>query len=130
MSRNQKNLMLTGAVLITLGVILGAFGAHGLKKLLVDYPEKIASFETGVKYQFYMGFSYFILAFLYDKLNTKLISRFWFVGTIFFSLSIYLLAIAPFFNVSFKFLGPITPVGGLLMILGWIILIVQLIKNK
>jgi uncharacterized membrane protein YgdD (TMEM256/DUF423 family) len=130
MSKDQKNLLVIGSVLILLGIVLGAFGAHGLKNILQDYPEKLTSFETGVRYQMYMGFSFLILSFLSDKLNVKLISKFWLIGTIFFSLSIYLLTITPILKLSLKFLGPITPIGGLLLIIGWFLLILQLIKKQ
>lgn len=130
MSKSQKNLLVIGSVLILLGIVLGAFGAHGLKNILQDYPEKLTSFETGVRYQMYMGFSFLILSFLSDKLNVKLISKFWMIGTIFFSLSIYLLTITPILKMSLKFLGPITPIGGLLLIIGWFLLILQLIKKQ
>ena len=130
MNNNQRRYYIIGSVLILTGIILGAFGAHALKQLLIDFSEKIVSFETGVRYQMYAGFSFLFLGLIESKFNVKLIANFWLIGTIFFSLSIYLLALNPLLGDSFSFLGPITPIGGLLLIVGWLILVLKLIKLK
>lgn len=125
----KKKYIITGIVLITLSIVLGAFGAHGLKKVLVSLPEKLTSFETGVKYQMYMGLSFLWLGTLKVEVG-KYLYPIWLVGVIFFSLSIYLLSIDPVISFSFSFLGPVTPIGGLLLIIGWLYLLVNIIKSK
>ena len=128
----DRKFVVVGIILIFSGIILGAFGAHGLKKILEDFPEKIASFETGVRYQMYSGFAFLILGLNSDKLifSLKPIFAFWIIGTLFFSGSIYFLSIQSVLGISLKFLGPITPLGGLLLILGWIILLMKFILKK
>lgn len=130
MNNKQKRYFIIGGILIALSIILGAFGAHALKQLLVNFPEKLVSFETGVRYQIYVGFSFLFLGLIESKINVKLIASFWLIGTIFFSLSIYLLALNPLFGINLGFLGPITPIGGLFLIIGWVILVLKLIKHK
>ncbi|MGC6433836.1 MAG: DUF423 domain-containing protein [Crocinitomicaceae bacterium] len=130
MNNKQKRYFIIGGILIALSIILGAFGAHALKQLLVNFPEKLVSFETGVRYQIYVGFSFLFLGLIESKINVKLIASFWLIGMIFFSLSIYLLALNPLFGINLGFLGPITPIGGLFLIIGWVILVLKLIKHK
>lgn len=131
MTQKQKNLFLTGAILIALGIILGAFGAHGLKKI-VD-AEKINTFEVGVRYQIYHGLAFMLFGIISSNVSFsfKLIQRFMLIGVVFFSGSIYLLVIQePLgLNIS-KILGPITPIGGLLLIISWGIFILKLTKEK
>lgn len=109
----------TGAAFGILAIILGAFGAHALKKILS--AEKLASFEVGVRYQTYNAL--FLIVIGYNA-NFQLSIMQWTyylvtIGTILFSFSIYLLSLAEYLKKNFKFLGPVTPLGGLLMILGW-----------
>jgi len=113
------------------GVIFGAFGAHILKKYLT--LEQLASFDTGVKYQLIHAVVLLIIALNADKFNSKLfkiISNLLIVGILFFSFSIYLLStreITGFNNIGF--LGPITPIGGTLLIGAWITLFVSALKK-
>ena len=111
--------LIFGAIFGLLSVILGAFGAHLLKKKLS--LEQLQSFETGVKYQMYHAIVLLILGF---QFNNKLaidnyIIYIFIVGIILFSFSIYGLVISSSKNKKLKFLGPITPLGGLFLILGW-----------
>ena len=103
-------------------IILGAFGAHLLKKKLST--EQLQSFETGVKYQMYHAIVLLVLGFQL-KMNTTL-NNFVFlafiIGTILFSFSIYGLVISSAKNKKIKFLGPITPLGGLFLVVGWLLL--------
>ena len=112
-----------------LAIILGAFGAHGLKDKVS--PERIATFEVGVRYQFYIGLAMLILGFNEEKLGFSLKPTFLLllIGVLFFSVSIYFLAIQEILGASLKFLGPITPVGGLLMIIGFLIFLVKLMRK-
>lgn len=119
-----------GAVYGLLSVILGAFGAHALKKVLS--VEKLTSFETGVRYQMYSALFLLIVGYIlkFETPSEKWISILMIVGTFIFSFSIYLLAFNGVSGMNFKFLGPITPIGGLLMIVSWAMLIFYFLKNK
>ena len=119
-----------GAVYGLLSVILGAFGAHALKKILS--VEKLASFETGVRYQMYSALFLLIVGYIlkFETPAEKWISILMIAGTFIFSFSIYLLAFNDVSSISFKFLGPITPLGGLMMIISWAMLIFYFLKNK
>lgn len=112
-----------------LSIVLGAFGAHALKERLE--PEQLASFETGVRYAMYHGLAFLVLGLSADRLPKLMwVFRLLFGGVILFSGSIFLLSLQSVLGVEMKFLGPITPIGGLLMIIGWGILLIQLISNK
>jgi len=122
--------LIFGAVYGMLSVILGAFGAHALKKILS--VERLESFETGVRYQMYAAFFLLIAGYIL-KFETKTenwISWFMIFGTMLFSFSIYGLSMQDYFGMNLKFLGPITPLGGLLMILSWTLLIFYFMKMK
>ena len=100
-------------------VIFGAFGAHALKKKLTT--DQLQSFETGVKYQMYHGLVLLVLGFNLDKdtlVDTCSIYAF-IIGTILSSFSIYGLVISSANNKKMCFLGPITSLGGLFLVLGW-----------
>ncbi|WP_231561370.1 DUF423 domain-containing protein [Sphingobacterium sp. T2] len=92
--------------------------------------EKLASFEVGVRYQMYSALSLLILGLQlnFQEHITKLAVYCLICGTILFSFSIYLLSFAEYWKKNLKFLGPITPLGGLLMITGWILLLINFIK--
>ncbi|PQA98183.1 Uncharacterized membrane protein YgdD, TMEM256/DUF423 family [Chryseobacterium piscicola] len=119
-----------GAVYGLLSVILGAFGAHALKKILS--VEKLESFETGIRYQMYAAFFLIIVGYIlkFDTSSQKWISILMIAGTMLFSFSIYGLSLQDYLGVNLKFLGPITPLGGLFMILSWGMLIFYFLKNK
>ena len=122
--------LIFGAVYGLISVILGAFGAHLFKKFLTI--EKLQSFETGVRYQMYAAFFLLIIGFFlkFDTGSQKWISILMIVGTFLFSLSIYLLAFNETINLPSKIIGPITPLGGLLMIISWGMLIYFFAKNR
>src|SRR5690606_25030244 len=119
-----------GAVYGLLSVVLGAFGAHAFRKILS--PEKLESFETGVRYQMYAAFFLLIVGYIlkFETTSEKWISILMIAGTFIFSVSIYLLAFNGISGMNFKFLGPITPIGGLLMIVSWAMLIFYFLKNR
>lgn len=115
------------------GVILGAFATHGLKPLLSN--EALISFETGVRYQIYHSFLLILIgvfksAGMFPKLNFNLIFYLLAIGVFLFSGSIYLLTTNGLTAVNFHYLGPVTPVGGSLLILCWMLLGVAAIKLK
>ena len=108
-------------------VIFGAFGAHLLKKKLTT--DQLQSFETGVKYQMYHGIVLLVLGFNIDintPIDTYSIYAF-IIGTILFSFSIYGLVISSANNKKLKVLGPVTPLGGLFLVLGWGLLIYKFV---
>ena len=125
----NKSIVSTGAVILLLGIALGALGAHALKEKLD--PTQLASFETGVRYAMYHGLAFLILGVASDRLpNLKWTFRLLLIGTILFSVSIFFLAMQSIFGISLSFLGPVTPIGGVLMITGWVIFVVSLIRSK
>jgi len=124
----NKNIMAWGVTFALTAVIIGAFGAHALKELLSS--NQLASFETGVRYQMYHGIVLLFIGISFDKIqNTPLISKLFISGTLLFSLSIYLLNLQEVLGTSLSFLGPITPIGGALLIAGWFILLLSLLKK-
>jgi len=119
----------TGALLGLLAVLFGAFGAHALKKSFTE--EQLKSFETGVKYQMYHAILLVVLGFnlgFTTPLETYMAYCFIY-GTLLFSFSIYGLCITGARGKKWKFLGPITPVGGLLLLLGWALLFYSFIAH-
>ena len=111
-----------------LTVGLGAFGAHGLRQLIG--PDQLEIFETGVRYSFYHTFALGIAAALFDSsgLNAHRITAavwLWLTGIILFSGSLYLLSLREVHGLPVAFLGPVTPLGGLLLIGGWISLLLS-----
>jgi uncharacterized membrane protein YgdD (TMEM256/DUF423 family) len=126
----NKPIVITALILGALSVILGAFGAHGLKDLLE--PETLKTFETGVRYQMYHAL------FLLFTGSTTMISfktKRWvfyliIIGVIFFSGSLYGLATNDLTTFNFKAIGFITPIGGFLFILSWIIVLIDVFKAK
>lgn len=122
--------LVIGAVYGLLSVILGAFGAHALKKVIS--AEKLISFETGVRYQMYSALFLLIVGYIlkFESPSEKWISILMIAGTFIFSFSIYLLSMSEAWNMNLKFLGPITPIGGLMMIISWAMLIFYFLKNR
>ncbi|WP_417786444.1 DUF423 domain-containing protein [Tenacibaculum sp.] len=116
----QQIVLITGALFGMLAVIFGAFGAHALKKILTE--KQLKSFETGVKYQMYHAL---VLLFVgsYFNVPSSAIYYAFVIGVILFSFSIYGLVLSDAKGKKMKFLGPITPLGGLLLIAGWALLI-------
>jgi uncharacterized membrane protein YgdD (TMEM256/DUF423 family) len=111
-----------GALLGFLGVLLGAFGAHYFKKRMT--VSQATSFETGVRYQLFhalllivLGFN---LSFAHD-LEIYMVRAFLY-GTLLFSFSIYGLVLSEVYGKKWRFLGPVTPLGGLLLLIGWALL--------
>ncbi len=118
-----RTIVIAGGVFSAVAVMLGAFGAHGLKNKISS--EQLQVFETGVRYQMYHAFALILLGLLADRFPHPLLRTagyFMMIGILLFSGSIYLLATRELMGIdSWKsFLGPITPIGGLCLILGWI----------
>ena len=126
----ERRIISIAAFMGMTAIILGAFGAHALKKQLSI--DQLASFETGVKYQIYHA-----LFLLFVGMNTlmtekakKIVLRLVVFGIIFFSGSIYLLTTQPISGIDFKFIGIITPIGGALLILAWSLVFWKVWKSK
>ncbi len=125
----NKSITVSGATIIMLAIVLGAFGAHALKERLD--AEQLASFETGVRYAMYHGLAFLVLGLAADRLpKITWVYRLLLSGVLLFSGSIFLLSMQSIFGVELKFLGPITPIGGVLMIAGWSIFILSILKKK
>jgi uncharacterized membrane protein YgdD (TMEM256/DUF423 family) len=126
----DKKISITGAFIGMVAIILGAFGAHALKKVLT--PEQLISFETGVRYQMYQAFFLFFLATQNDiqEKTKKTIFTLILSGTLFFSGSIYLLSTTGITGINFKPIGFITPIGGLLLILAWGMIGYSILKTR
>ena len=124
----KKNMLITGSLLGLLAVILGAFGAHGLKESLT--PEALNSFETGVRYQMYHAILMLVAAASFSIPEKALKALFYLLlsGTILFSGSIYLLTTKPLTGIDISAVAWVTPIGGALLIAGWALLIFNFIK--
>lgn len=125
-----KKIISTGAIFGVLAIILGAFGAHALKKALT--PEHLVTFETGVRYQMYHALFLILIGTLTD-LDEKTKKKIYYLilfGVLFFSGSIYLLATNDLTPFDFRTIGFITPIGGFLLILGWAVFLLNILKKK
>jgi uncharacterized membrane protein YgdD (TMEM256/DUF423 family) len=127
----HQRIIKIGALLAAFSVALGAFGAHGLKKLVE--PEAVSTFETGVRYQMYHAFALLIAGILYRHypVRTLRMSVWSFLlGIVFFSGSLYLLtALKATQTVGLSGIGMITPIGGVFLIIGWLLLLVSVGKR-
>jgi uncharacterized membrane protein YgdD (TMEM256/DUF423 family) len=126
----DKKIISTGAIFGMIAIILGAFGAHALKKVLS--LEQLSTFETGVRYQMYHAVFLLFIGLLND-LSQKAKKTIYFLvlfGVILFSGSIYLLATNDLTSFDFKVIGFVTPIGGLLLILAWGVLLLNIINKK
>lgn len=122
----NTTIIIVGAIFGALSVILGAFGAHAFKKFMND--EQLKNYETGIKYQMYHAILLIIIglnANLFE--NAKTLFLLFTLGITFFSFSIYGLTITSALNKKWRFLGPITPIGGLLLVSGWISILLNFI---
>ncbi len=118
----MKELMLIfGGIYGGLAVLFGAFGAHALKKRFSEELQK--SFETGVRYQMYHAFIIIIAGVIFPFIETsqQIMGGCFIFGVILFSFSIYGLCLSSANGKKSKFLGPITPLGGLLLLIGWVL---------
>ncbi len=126
----DKKIISTGAVLGMIAIILGAFGAHALKKVLS--MEELSTFETGVRYQMYHAL-FLIFIGIINELSQKakkIIYALVVFGVLLFSGSIYVLATNSLTSFDFKTIGFITPIGGLLLILAWGVLLFHTLMKK
>jgi uncharacterized membrane protein YgdD (TMEM256/DUF423 family) len=125
-----KQAMTAGALFAAIAVILGAFGAHALKAIM--HPEQLMIFETGVRYQFYHSFALLIAGIAYLSFPSKHLkqaSSFFIIGILLFSGSLYAMTLLSTQGVSLGPVGIITPIGGLFLIVGWILLLLGITKK-
>ena len=127
----KKNFFILATVIILLAVIIGAYGAHGLRPFMGETG--MTTFKTGSQYHFYHGIAIWLVLSLHFQINIQRISRiiyFFTAGIICFSGSLYLLSIKSILSSSLvSILGPITPIGGLFFIVGWVLILISLIKS-
>lgn len=120
----HKAFLLTGSLLAAVTVALGAFGAHALKTMVS--PEQVSIFDTGVKYQFYHVFALLLVAVIYERFPSARLD--WagycfIIGMVLFSGSLYVMtALRAADKVGTRGLGILTPIGGLFLIAGWLLL--------
>ena len=122
---NNRNILLFGAIFMALAVLLGAFGAHALKKVLS--PDMLAVYKTGVEYQFYHSLGLLLIGLIGFQIDSKWLR--WsgillVAGIILFSGSLYALSIS-----GIKVFGAITPIGGLSFVAGWVCLAIAVWKR-
>ncbi len=121
MSRDEKLPLLIGALLAALGVLLGAFGAHGLRTALS--PEALGWWQTGVQWQMWQAIG--LVAIGAARLpGTHLSVWLLALGTLLFAGSLYVMALT-----GARWLGMVTPVGGVLMIAGWVCFSLKLLRR-
>ncbi len=119
-----KLFLMAGSLFCMLSVMLGAFAAHGLKSRLSEYS--IGVFKTAAEYQMVHGLALIAVALLLKwGISLNWAGHFFIIGTLLFSGSLYLLALT-----GMKWLGPITPLGGVCFIIGWIVILVQVARFK
>ncbi len=124
--KTTKKILVTASLMMTLGISIGAFGAHGLQPYLDEYGNII--YNKGVSYWFYNTLGLFGVAFIsyIVPYSTKIIKGFYLIlgGTLIFSISLFTLALT-----HIKWLGAITPIGGSAMVIGWLFCMIGVIKS-
>ena len=114
-----------GAFFGLASIILGAFAAHRFRKVLSQ--EVLQSFETGIRYMMYHAIALLVLGFHLNflSLGQRLTALFMISGVMLFSFSIFGLCYGAYKKINLRFLGPVTPIGGLLMVVAWVLLFTQ-----
>lgn len=127
----QKIFLIIGTVLAGLAVVLGAFGAHGLQKVVS--PDRVAIYQTGVQYQMYHALALILTGLLSERILNSFLSYagvMFVAGVVLFSGSLYLIVSLYAMNRTVpKGVGILTPIGGLFFILGWVCLLVSILKK-
>lgn len=123
----QKTLLVAGALLGGVGVAIGAFGAHALRAALME-SGRTETFETAVKYQFYHALALLLIGMLYAAFPNRSILYAGYsmlAGVIVFSGSLYILCLT-----GIRWLGAVTPIGGIFMIIGWGLLLYGIVRKE
>ena len=128
----HKRFLSLGAILGALAVVLGAFGAHALKKIVP--PDSVNTFQTGVQYQMYHSLALLLVAIIFERFPnklTRLAGNFFITGIILFSGSLYILTLLKATEtVGLNGVGIVTPFGGLFFIAGWLLLFAGVMKKN
>lgn len=125
----NRNILAFAAISGAMAVILGALGAHWLETQLS--AAQLDSFKTGVRYQAWHAIALLFLSTQADKIKgANIVAWLWIPGSLFFSISIYVLSTRTITGLSAAWLGPVTPLGGVLLIAGWLTLFILALKNK
>ena len=128
----HKPALIAGIIFAALAVILGAFGAHGLKPLLT--PDQLQTFETGVKYEFYHAFALLAAGIIYSSFPFRLVkyaATCFITGILLFSGSLFAMTVLKLNGeVGLAGLGILTPIGGLFFIAGWLLLLLAVARKK
>lgn len=127
----MRNWVVFIAILGGITVILGAIGAHSLRNVLSEV--QLNSFATGIRYQYYHLFALLACVLLSKQFEVNLKVAMWLfaIGILFFSGSIFLLSTIPVHRMEgIRVLGPVTPIGGLILVAGWISIAVQFIRKN
>ena len=123
----MRKYIIVGGSFALMSVVLGAFASHSLKAHFST--EVLQSFETGIRYMMYHGLALMIFSQI-PYARSPIIFKLFFWGVILFSFSIFILCFGYLIPYDFSWLGPVTPIGGGLLILGWVILISKTFKEK
>jgi uncharacterized membrane protein YgdD (TMEM256/DUF423 family) len=129
----HRNYLIIAALFGATGVALGAFGAHGLQQVTTD--EKILhGYHTGVEYQLYHALALVGVTLVYERFANKWIrwsGKLFIAGILCFSGSLYLITLLKIEgSAAIRFAGPVTPLGGVLLIAGWLCLFAGVMKRK
>lgn len=127
----RKTFIRLGSLFALLAVVLGAFGAHALEKAVA--PEQLETFEIGVRYQFYHAFALVAVGLLMYWRKTSLLpwaGRLFAIGILLFSGSLYLLSLRDLLQLDISWVGPITPIGGILFMVGWGLLLISTYQDN
>lgn len=126
----NRIILITAAVLGIIAISLGAFGAHGLKEVIS--VESQVTFETGVRYQMYHALMLLFVGgtTLLTQKSKRIIYFLILFGILFFSGSIYGLATMDVTGINFKTIGFITPIGGLFLIISWVLMLIDFLKVR
>lgn len=128
----HKPFLTAGAIFGGLAIALGAFGAHGLERVTSN-AKILHSFQTGVQYQMYHALALLATGILFEKFPTAWLRRAgnaFIAGILLFSGSLYLLTFLKIQESSTRFVGPITPLGGIVFIIGWVCLVIAVTRKK
>ena len=125
---STNNIIRISITLIIIAIVIGAFSSHYFNKVLLE--KQISSINIGIRYQLFHSLSLIVICLNKNKFNKHLNKSLYLMllGTIFFCFSIYLLNFNSYFVIPLFVLGPITPIGGVLLIFSWIVLLFSIKK--
>jgi uncharacterized membrane protein YgdD (TMEM256/DUF423 family) len=126
----EKQTTFLAGLMIMLSIVFGAFGAHALKTILE--PTQLDTFDVGVRYQGFLAMGVLVLSLNTHRFAFQIKGILWamLIGMFLFSFSIYGLVLGPYFlgANAFRFLGPVTPIGGAISIISWCVFLFRLLK--